>query len=98
MGHGRGSRDETVDTRGARPILVVEVLSDTTRRRDVHQKRRFYLEVVGVPEYWIVDPDSRTIRVARLARPDLVTDAELSWRPDGAANPLTIPVSALFEP
>lgn len=81
-----------------RPILVVEVLSDTTRRRDVHEKRRFYLEVVGVPEYWIVDPDSRTIRVARPACADLVADAELSWRPDGAAHALSIPVSALFEP
>src|SRR5262245_26303406 len=36
------------------PSLIVEVLSGSTRRRDLGPKREYYLEV-GVPEYWIVD-------------------------------------------
>lgn len=46
------------------PDLVVEVLSDATRERDLVAKRALYREH-GVREYWIVDPDSRTIEVCR---------------------------------
>ncbi len=46
------------------PILVVEVVSATTRRRDHVAKRALYLEA-GVSEYWIVDREPRTIRVVR---------------------------------
>ena len=53
------------------PILVVEILSGSTRRRDHVQKRELYLDV-GVPEYWIVDGDERTIRVVRPGRDDFV--------------------------
>jgi Uma2 family endonuclease len=42
------------------PTLVVEVLSEATRGRDLVVKRALYLEL-GVNEYWIVDPDNRTI-------------------------------------
>ena len=38
----------------ARPLLVVEVLSRTTRHRDEQQKRAFY-QRIGVPGYWMVD-------------------------------------------
>ena len=50
--------------RGA-PAIVVEVGSPGTRRRDEGIKLRLY-ERVGVREYWIVDPDRRT--VAKYAR------------------------------
>jgi len=46
------------------PVLVVEVLSPSTRRRDFNQKRQFYLDV-GVEEYWIVDPLAQTLDVYR---------------------------------
>ena len=46
------------------PILVVEVLSGSTRRRDNAQKREFYLDA-GVEEYWIIDPDRASVRVVR---------------------------------
>jgi Uma2 family endonuclease len=37
------------------PALVIEILSDGTRRRDEGIKRALY-ERVGVREYWLVDP------------------------------------------
>lgn len=37
------------------PLLVVEVLSRSTRRRDLLVKREIYAEW-GVPSYWLVDP------------------------------------------
>ena len=46
------------------PDLVVEVLSEATRGRDLVVKRALYLEL-GVAEYWIVDPDRRTIEFCR---------------------------------
>jgi Uma2 family endonuclease len=46
------------------PALVVEVLSPGTRRRDTGLKRRLY-DRAGVREYWIVDPDERTVTVWR---------------------------------
>ena len=38
------------------PLLVVEVLSPSTRTVDLVLKRRV-LEEAGVPSYWLVDPD-----------------------------------------
>jgi Uma2 family endonuclease len=47
------------------PDLVVEVLSPSTRSRDRRTKLRAYQEA-GVPEYWLVDPDLRTVLVYAL--------------------------------
>ena len=78
------------------PILVVEVLSPFSRRRDLDSKRRFYLSDVGAPEYWIVDPDTRTVRIARSGREDTIVARELTWHPDSATSPLRLDVAALF--
>lgn len=48
------------------PDLVVEVLSSSTRRRDLIDKRRTY-ETFGVAEYWVVDP---AIDAVQTFRPD----------------------------
>lgn len=40
--------------------LAVEVLSPSTRRKDMVLKRSKY-EDVGVPAYWVVDPDAPSI-------------------------------------
>lgn len=46
------------------PDLVVEVLSDSTRQRDLTLKRSRY-EALGVPEYWLIDPVAKTIQILR---------------------------------
>lgn len=54
------------DTRGKRlsglPLLVVEVLSDSTRGVDLMLERARY-ERAGVPSYWVVGPDSLEVTV-----------------------------------
>ena len=44
------------------PSLAVEVLSQSTSRRDLIVKRRIYA-VHGVSEYWIADPAGKTVTV-----------------------------------
>ena len=45
--------------------LVVEIVSDDDRRRDLEVKRREYAWA-GIPECWIIDPLHRTVTVLRL--------------------------------
>ena len=42
------------------PLVVIEVISPTSNRRDMLLKPLKY-EQAGIAEYWIVDPDSRVI-------------------------------------
>ncbi|MDW8307573.1 MAG: Uma2 family endonuclease, partial [Leptospiraceae bacterium] len=44
------------------PDLVCEVLSAATRERDLGVKAERYLKC-GVKEYWIADPDNKTLQV-----------------------------------
>jgi Uma2 family endonuclease len=56
------SRKHIVTSRGIEgpPDLAVEVLSPSSRKRDKLKKRAVY-EKHGVPEYWIVDPETQTL-------------------------------------
>lgn len=47
------------------PDLVIEILSDSTRRLDLLKKFDIY-QRAGVREYWIVDPEARTVTVHTL--------------------------------
>jgi len=47
------------------PVLAVEVLSPSTRLRDLGLKRRAY-EDAGLPWYWVVDPDDPALAVHEL--------------------------------
>lgn len=38
-----------------RPDLVVEILSPSTTRKDLHEKYQLY-ERSGVKEYWVIEP------------------------------------------
>ena len=72
------------NARGA-PDLVVEILSPSTAERDRTFKRALYARY-GVREYWLVDPDTRTVTVLRL---DDGTFAEVAHY--GAGQTLTSP-------
>ena len=49
------------------PDLAVEVISPGTWKRDRVEKKALY-EQVGIAEYWIVDPESRSIEVFALVK------------------------------
>ncbi len=49
------------------PDLLIEVISPFNRVHDVFTKRALYARS-GVREYWIVDPDSRTLEILTLDR------------------------------
>jgi len=78
------------------PLLVVEVLSESTRQRDFGKKRAAYARL-GIHAYWIVDPDNRRVIVwsPRSAEPEIVTDI-LQWRPRYELPALEIALSTLF--
>jgi Uncharacterized protein conserved in cyanobacteria len=63
----RRSRKSIVTSRGVEgpPDLVAEVLSPGSRKKDRLKKMAVY-EKHGVPEYWIVDPETRTLEQYRL--------------------------------
>jgi Uma2 family endonuclease len=76
------------------PILVVEVLSPSTRRRDQSDKRDFYREV-GIGEYWVIDPERQTVRVFTRTS-DLTYSGDVQWAPRAGADPLVMRVARLF--
>lgn len=82
----------------AAPDIVVEVLSPSTRRRDLGAKQRLYA-AFGVPEYWIADPKHHTLAVL------VLRDGRYEPLPqtDGVAHSTVLPdlavdVAALFTP
>jgi Uma2 family endonuclease len=59
------------------PDLVIEVLSDSTRKRDEGIKLERY-GLLGVQEYWVVDPRRSEARIYRRAGERLQPAAELA--------------------
>ena len=88
---GRGDEWDTAPT----PILVVEVLSGSTRRRDQEHKRRLYMEA-GVDEYWILDPERRSVTVVQPNTPDRVEQERLMWAPSAVSASFVIQTSQVF--
>jgi Uma2 family endonuclease len=77
------------------PLLVVEALSPTTRRRDLVNKREYYRDA-GAGEYWVLDGERREIRVTRGGEPDVVVRDSLVWHAV-VAEPLVLDVQVLFD-
>ena len=81
------------------PDLVVEVLSPSTQERDRTAKRTIYARY-GVREYWLIDPETRTVEVLKADEPDFET---VHVFPEGTAatspvlQGLEVTVSSLFE-
>ena len=78
----------TADNIQGPPDLVVEILSPATAERDLDRKRRLY-ERHGVAEYWIVDPDTRTLTVFRRRGNSLARETPLG--PEGVLRPAGLP-------
>ena len=78
------------------PLLMVEVLSDSTRRHDRVTKRAVYMDA-GIPDYWIVDGETKTVCVVKPGLPDAVAADRLIWAPAGAKAPLEIDLAWVFE-
>lgn len=63
------------------PDLVVEVLSPSTARNDRGHKKDVY-EAAGVREYWIVEPDAKSVEVYLLKNGKFVLDDMCIIYPD----------------
>jgi Uma2 family endonuclease len=78
------------------PDLVLEILSPSTRHRDLGEKMALYARY-GVTEYWVVDPEARSVRVLILTGDRY----EALEQPAGVARSRVLPglevdVAALF--
>jgi len=78
------------------PDLIVEVTSPSSAHRDHGIKLERYRHF-GVPEYWIVDVDARTVEVWRLrdgaSSAEIVgADAHIRWAPGAGGDTLQISV------
>lgn len=78
-------------------LLAVEVESPSNPAYDYQTKRKLYLSS-GVPEYWIVNPETFTFARWRGATDvaDLLT-ASLEWQPAGMPSPFILDIAEFFE-
>ena len=88
-------REDSWDTAPA-PILVVEVLSTSTRNRDFGVKLAAYLDRVRVPTVWLVDRWERTVHVCTRGEEPRVERELLEWHAPGAPEPLRIDLPEFF--
>jgi len=81
-----------------RLLLAVEALSPSTARADRLKKRPIY-QSEGVPQYWIIDIDSRLVERWQPGdeRPEVIADV-LEWRPKPEIAPLLINLEVVFGP
>lgn len=79
-----------------RLLLAAEVVSPTSARADRIVKRRLY-QREGVPEYWVIDLDARTIDRWRPEddRPELLSE-RIEWQPEPTVPPLVIDLADYF--
>ncbi len=59
-------REAIIELNEPPPILVVEVVSESTKTTDYRSKRSEYA-VLNIQEYWIVDPTEQVVTVCILA-------------------------------
>lgn len=89
----RGSIVTEANIQGA-PDLVIEILSESTRRIDEVVKRKRY-EHFGVKEYWIIDPVLDTIKIYRREDAGFTRVAELSVETGGRIETPLLPGFAI---
>jgi Uma2 family endonuclease len=95
------ARAEILDAHVAgAPDLAIEIVAPSNRRYDEVTKRDLY-ERTGVPEYWILDPETETVKVFRregdrFARPLLLTRHDGDALESPQLPGLGIPLAAIF--
>jgi Uma2 family endonuclease len=81
------------------PDLVVEVVTESTKRLDREVKLKQYA-LHGVGEYWLVDPEGKNVDVLRLKEGEYELADRLGFG-DTLASPLfprlKLPVTSLWE-
>lgn len=79
-----------------RLLLAAEVISPSTGRAD-RVKKRVMFRSEAVPEYWVIDMDSRTFErsIPNDSRIERIDD-RLEWCPADATSPLIIDVADYF--
>ncbi|MGD8727882.1 MAG: Uma2 family endonuclease [Gemmatimonadales bacterium] len=79
-------------------LLAVEVLSPSSVRADRFTKRRLYQEV-GVPMYWVVDPERCGVEIWTPEDTYPATERErVSWMPEGTRAKFVLELGELFRP
>ncbi len=79
-------------------LLAVEVLSPSSIRADRFTKRRLYQEV-GVPTYWVIDPDRHEVEVWTPSDTFPTVEREcVTWRPRGTDEAFSLELRELFQP
>ena len=80
------------------PDLVIEVISEGTRLRDLSLKRKIYARF-EIPEYWIVDPEAEKVELLIWSEWGYATAGVLgkSGRLSSPMLPLGIPLSGIFK-
>jgi Uma2 family endonuclease len=78
------------------PLLAIEVLSPGSAARDRGIKRQLY-QHAAVPEYWIVDLDSRLVERWRPgdSRPEILREV-LTWVVPGSHMPFELGLAEFF--
>ena len=91
---GRGEPRSWKDVK--RLLLVVEGLSPSTASTDRLDKRPTY-QKANIPEYWILDIDSRLVERWRPTddRPEVIAGV-LEWHPKPEVEPLRITLEEIF--
>ena len=59
------SREAVIELNEPSPILVIEVVSESTKTTDYRAKRVEY-NVLNIPEYWVVDPLTSKVTIFTL--------------------------------
>jgi Uma2 family endonuclease len=77
------------------PLLVIEVHSPITHLRDRGVKRATYMGL-GIPEYWQVNLEEKTVLVTQQERGDVLAASVLEWRPYPDIPALLIDLATLF--
>ena len=79
-------------------LLVIEVLSPSSRHADRFTKRVLY-QRAGIPDYWVVDIEAAAIErwTPDATAPDLLRET-VQWQPAGVTTALSVDIPALFAP